>query len=73
MLKLNFIDVSLDVFAGVVFGGLMYVITEVIVNSGPTIFQGSNLAIIAGILMFAGMIFSKTGSKIYKENSIEKI
>ncbi len=67
-IKLNFTEISLDVFAGIVFGGLMYVITSVMLNAGPTLFQNQHLAVISGILMFAGMVFEKQGSKIYKSS-----
>ncbi len=69
MIKLNFTEISLDVFGGLILGGLMYTITEVILTASPLfVSKNTHLAVVVGILMFAGMVFEKQGSKIYKSN-----
>lgn len=71
MININFTDLSLDIFGGLVLGGLMYVITKAIISVNPAFLSTSNLPSIAGILMFSGMIFGKGGSRMYKETDAE--
>ncbi len=73
MVNFNFYHLGLDVFAGSVLGSLMYVVEKSIVSTSPlfSVVNGTHLALVSGVLVFAGAIFFKTGSKAYENSEKE--
>jgi hypothetical protein len=70
-MQIDFQELGLDVVAGTVFGSLGYVIELSIASLGPA-FISSNATLygaIVGVMLFAGSIFGKVGSKMYKSAS----
>jgi len=70
-MQIDFQDLGLDVIAGTIFGSLGYVIEVTLASLGPS-FISSNATMygaIAGATLFAGAIFTKAGSKMYKSAS----
>jgi len=79
MANFNFMHLGLDIFAGSILGSTIYVLEKTIVtisplfkvavkNGGPI---GQHLALTAGLLVFAGSIFFKVGSKAYEKSEQE--
>jgi len=70
-MQIDFKELRLDVEAGIVFGFLGYVLETTIASLGPA-FISSNATLygaIVGVMLFAGSIFGKVGSKMYKSAS----
>ncbi len=73
---MDFTDLGLDIFAGTIFGslGATLELTAATLASAsmPALFTAGTIPLYAGITgltLFAGAVFTKLGSKIYKAAS----
>lgn len=73
MVQIDFNELGLDVFGGTILGALgsilEYTVVNAVAGTPGSLFTGANaitLSVVVGALIFAGAIYGRVGSNMYK-------